>query len=70
LQRYQEALPYFEKTLEILQKIDSKKQLAIVAANIFNCHCFLKNKEKSSFYLNMAKSFADQSESLEPTFRS
>jgi hypothetical protein len=42
-----------------------KEQLAIVAANLFNCHCFLKNKETSDFYLNMAKSFADQSESLE-----
>jgi tetratricopeptide (TPR) repeat protein len=65
LKRYQEALPYFEKTLEIMQKIDSKDRLAIIAANIFNCHSFLKNKERSDFYLNMAKSFADQSESLE-----
>jgi tetratricopeptide (TPR) repeat protein len=65
LKRYQEALPYFEKTLEIMQKIDSKNRLAIVAANIFNCHCFLKNKQQSNFYLNMAKSFAAQSASLE-----
>lgn len=65
LKRYQEALPYFEKSLEILQKIDIQERLAIVAANIFNCHCFLKNKQQSNFYLNMAKSFAAQSESLE-----
>ncbi len=65
LKRYQEALPYFEKSLEILQKIDSKDRLALVAANIFNCHCFLKNKERADFYLNMAKSLAAKSESLE-----
>jgi hypothetical protein len=65
LQRYQEALPYFEKTLEIMQKIDSQDRLALVATNLFNCHCFLKNKQQSDFYLNMAKSFAAQSESLE-----
>jgi tetratricopeptide (TPR) repeat protein len=65
LKRYQEALPYFEKTLEIMQKIGSKDRLALVAANIFNCHCFLKNKDQSDFYLNMAKSIAAQSKSLE-----
>jgi|JFJP01.1.fsa_nt_gi tetratricopeptide (TPR) repeat protein len=65
LKRYQEALPYFQKTLEIMQKIGSKDRLTIVAANLFNCHCFLKNKNQSDFYLNMAKSFAAQSESLE-----
>jgi len=65
LQCYHEALPYFEESLEIMQKIGSKDRLAIVAANIFNCHCFLKNKESANFYLNMARSLAAQSESLE-----
>ena len=65
LKRCQEALPYFEKSLEILQEIGSKDLLAIAAVNIFNCHCFLRNEEQSNFYLNMAKSFSAQSDSLE-----
>jgi tetratricopeptide (TPR) repeat protein len=65
LHRYQEALSYFEKSLETLQKTDSQERIALIAVNIFNCHCFLKNKEQSDFYLNMAKLFMAESDSLE-----
>ncbi len=65
LKRYQEALPCFEKALEVMQKLDIKGNLAICAANIFNCHIYLKNKQQAEFYLNMAKSLAAQSDSLE-----
>ena len=65
LKRYQEALPYFEKALEVLHRLDVKGNLAVCAANIFNCHIYLKNKEESAFYLNMAKSLTAQSDSLE-----
>ena len=65
LKRYQEALPYFEKTLELMQKLDIKGGLATCAANIFNCHVYLKNKQQAEFYLNMAKSLTAQSDSLE-----
>jgi tetratricopeptide (TPR) repeat protein len=65
LKRYQEALPYFEKAWEVMHRIDVKGNLAICAANIFNCHIYLKNKQQADFYLNMAKSLAAQSDSLE-----
>jgi tetratricopeptide (TPR) repeat protein len=65
LKRYQEALPYFEKALEIMQKLDIKANPATVATNIFNCHAYLKNNQQAEFYLNMAKSLAAQSDSLE-----
>jgi tetratricopeptide (TPR) repeat protein len=65
LQRYQEALPYFEKALEIMHKINVKGRAAILAVNAFNCHFFLKNMQDANFYLNMAKSFAAESDSLE-----
>ncbi|WP_271252573.1 tetratricopeptide repeat protein [Pseudanabaena sp. Chao 1811] len=65
LHRYQEALSYFEKSLEILQKTDSQERIALIVVNIFNCHCFLKNKEQSDFYLNRAKLFMAKSDSLE-----
>ncbi len=65
LKRYQDALPYFEKALEIMQKLDIKGNLATCATNIFNCHVYLKNKQHSEFYLNMAKSLVAQSDSLE-----
>ena len=65
LKRYQEALPCFEKALEVIQKLDITVNPAICAANIFNCHIYLKNKQQADFYLNMAKSLAAQSDSLE-----
>jgi tetratricopeptide (TPR) repeat protein len=65
LKRYQEALPYFEKALEIMQKLDIKANPATVATNIFNCHAYLKNNQQADFYLNMAKTLAAQSDSLE-----
>jgi tetratricopeptide (TPR) repeat protein len=65
LKRYQEAIPYFEKAFEVMQKLDIKGYLAICATNIFNCHIYLKNKQQADFYLNMAKMFAAQSDSLE-----
>ena len=65
LKRYQEALPYFEKALKVMERLDVKGNLAICATNIFNCHIYLKNNQQSTFYLNMVKSLVAKSDSLE-----
>ncbi|BBC24830.1 TPR repeat-containing protein [Pseudanabaena sp. ABRG5-3] len=65
LRRYQEALSYFEKALELMQKFDAKGNMAIITVHIFACHFLLKNKDESDFYLNMAQSLVAKSDSLE-----
>ncbi|WP_353931536.1 tetratricopeptide repeat protein [Okeanomitos corallinicola TIOX110] len=65
LKQYQEALFYFEQALKILQKISIERLQAMNAVNISICYSYLKNQEKSVFYLNMAKSLMTELESVE-----
>ncbi|MTJ51537.1 tetratricopeptide repeat protein [Anabaena sp. UHCC 0253] len=65
LKRYQEALFYFEKALEIMQKLNLKGYPATTAVNLSVCYSYLKNQQQSIFYLNMAQSLVAKSDSLE-----
>jgi tetratricopeptide (TPR) repeat protein len=65
LKRYQEALPYFKKALEIMQQLNIERHLVTSAVNISVCYSYLKNQQQSTLYLNMAQSLATKSNSLE-----
>ncbi|MEE3715919.1 tetratricopeptide repeat protein [Tumidithrix elongata RA019] len=66
LQRYEDAIFYCEKDLEISQKLSLNQEIQIpTIINLFNFHAFLNQKEKADFYLKIAKSIAENSESLE-----
>jgi tetratricopeptide (TPR) repeat protein len=65
LKRYQEALPYFKKALEMMKQLNIEGYQAISAVNISVCYNFLKNQQQSALYLNMAQSVAAKSDSVE-----
>ncbi|MEA5553733.1 tetratricopeptide repeat protein [Anabaena cylindrica UHCC 0172] len=65
LKRYQEALPYFKKALEIIQQLNIERHLVTSAVNISVCYSYLENHYQSTLYLNMAQSLATKSNSLE-----
>jgi tetratricopeptide (TPR) repeat protein len=65
LKLYQEAIFYFEQALKILQRLNIQVHPSVCAANISVCYSYLKNQEKSAFYLNIAKSLMTELESVE-----
>ncbi|GAX35331.1 tetratricopeptide repeat protein [Nodularia sp. NIES-3585] len=65
LKQYQEALFYFEQASTILHKLNIEGHQSVCAVNISVCYSYLKNQEKSVFYINMAKSLMTELESVE-----
>jgi len=66
LRQYQQALPYFVKSLEVEQKkFNVKVNLCIAVVNLVNCYIGLKDFEKVKFYLSLAHTAAAESSSVD-----
>jgi tetratricopeptide (TPR) repeat protein len=66
LQKYENAIFYAKQQLEISEQIHRKKDISIhILINLFNFYTSLGNKNESDVYLEMAKSIAVESDSIE-----
>ncbi len=66
LQRYEDAILYCEKQLEIEKTLNIGSECAITAyVNMFNFYTFLNRVEKADIYLKIAMEIADKSDSLD-----
>ena len=63
--QYKNAIFYFEKALNILEKLDVKQDIVICAINLSLCHTYLKQTEESDLCLEIAESIAKELDCIE-----